>query len=101
MKIANTDEYEAWNGDSGHRWVVDADRRDHILAPIAEALLRPPSWRPARQSWTSVAGAVLLPWPHHRSSDRPVASTASTCPSQCLTSTHEGGEAEQFKKSLE
>jgi SAM-dependent methyltransferase len=39
MKIANTDEYEAWNGDSGHRWVVDADRRDHILAPIAEALL--------------------------------------------------------------
>jgi ubiquinone/menaquinone biosynthesis C-methylase UbiE len=39
MKIANPDEYEAWNGDSGHRWVVDADRRDHILAPIAEALL--------------------------------------------------------------
>ena len=39
MKIANTDEYEAWNGDSGRRWVVDADRRDHILAPIAEALL--------------------------------------------------------------
>jgi len=39
MEIANADEYEAWNGDSGHRWVVDADRRDHILAPVADALL--------------------------------------------------------------
>lgn len=38
-EFANTDEYEAWNGDSGHRWVVDADRRDHILAPVADALL--------------------------------------------------------------
>jgi SAM-dependent methyltransferase len=38
-EIANTDEYEAWNGNSGHRWVVDADRRDHILAPVADALL--------------------------------------------------------------
>jgi SAM-dependent methyltransferase len=38
-EIANTDEYEAWNGDSGHRWVVDADRRDQILAPVADALL--------------------------------------------------------------
>jgi SAM-dependent methyltransferase len=38
-EIANTDEYEAWNGDSGHRWVADADRRDHILAPVADALL--------------------------------------------------------------
>ena len=38
-EIANTDEYEAWNGDSGHPWVVDADRRDHILAPVADALV--------------------------------------------------------------
>jgi SAM-dependent methyltransferase len=38
-EIANTDEYEAWNGDTGHRWVVDADRRDHVLAPVADALL--------------------------------------------------------------
>jgi SAM-dependent methyltransferase len=38
-EIANTDEYEAWNGDSGHRWVVDADRRDHILGPVADVLL--------------------------------------------------------------
>ena len=37
--IANTDEYEAWNGDSGRRWVRDADRRDQILAPVADALL--------------------------------------------------------------
>lgn len=38
-EIANTDQYEAWNGDSGQRWVIDADRRDHILAPVADALL--------------------------------------------------------------
>lgn len=38
-EIVNTDEYEAWNGDSGHRWVADADRRDRVLAPVAEALL--------------------------------------------------------------
>ena len=38
-EIANTDQYQAWNGDSGHRWVLDADRRDHILAPVAEVLL--------------------------------------------------------------
>jgi SAM-dependent methyltransferase len=38
-EIVNTDEYEAWNGDSGHRWVADADRRDRVLAPAADALL--------------------------------------------------------------
>jgi SAM-dependent methyltransferase len=38
-EIANTDQYEAWNGDSGHRWVADADRRDHVLAPVADVLL--------------------------------------------------------------
>jgi SAM-dependent methyltransferase len=38
-EIANTEQYEAWNGNSGHRWVTDADRRDHILAPVADALL--------------------------------------------------------------
>ncbi|HEY3141658.1 MAG TPA: methyltransferase domain-containing protein [Acidimicrobiales bacterium] len=37
--IANTDEYEAWNGASGQRWVLNADRRDRILAPVADALL--------------------------------------------------------------
>jgi SAM-dependent methyltransferase len=38
-EIANTDEHAAWNGDSGHRWVADADRRDRVLAPVADALL--------------------------------------------------------------
>ena len=38
-EIVNTDEYEAWNGDSGRRWVADADRRDRVLAPVADALL--------------------------------------------------------------
>ena len=37
--IANTDQYAAWNGDSGQRWIADADRRDRVLAPIADALL--------------------------------------------------------------
>jgi SAM-dependent methyltransferase len=38
-EIANTDQYQAWNGDSGYRWVTDADRRDRILAPVADALM--------------------------------------------------------------
>jgi ubiquinone/menaquinone biosynthesis C-methylase UbiE len=37
--IANTDQYLAWNGDSGHRWVEDADRRDQVMSPIGDALL--------------------------------------------------------------
>jgi SAM-dependent methyltransferase len=38
-EIVNIDEYEAWNGDSGHRWVADADRRDRVLAPVGDALV--------------------------------------------------------------
>jgi SAM-dependent methyltransferase len=37
--IANTDQYTAWNGESGQRWSADADRRDRIMAPIADSLL--------------------------------------------------------------
>ena len=36
---ANPAEFEAWNGDSGHRWVASADRRDQVLAPVAAVLL--------------------------------------------------------------
>jgi SAM-dependent methyltransferase len=36
---ANAEQFEAWNGDSGQRWVVDADRRDSVLCPIADLLL--------------------------------------------------------------
>ena len=39
--IANTECFEAWNGDSGRRWAAEADRRDRVLAPVAEALLAP------------------------------------------------------------
>jgi SAM-dependent methyltransferase len=35
---ANTDQFAAWNGDSGHRWVASADRRDQVLTPVADAL---------------------------------------------------------------
>jgi ubiquinone/menaquinone biosynthesis C-methylase UbiE len=37
-EIANVECFEAWNGDSGERWADDADRRDRVLAPIAEVL---------------------------------------------------------------
>jgi SAM-dependent methyltransferase len=37
--IANTDQYAAWNGDSGQRWIADADRRDRVMAPVADVLL--------------------------------------------------------------
>lgn len=36
---ANPSAFEAWNGDSGLRWVASADRRDRVLAPAADALL--------------------------------------------------------------
>jgi ubiquinone/menaquinone biosynthesis C-methylase UbiE len=39
MSTPNQVQRDAWNGDSGHRWVADADRRDHILAPVADTLL--------------------------------------------------------------
>jgi ubiquinone/menaquinone biosynthesis C-methylase UbiE len=39
MTGANEAQYEAWNGDGGQRWVADADRRDAVLAPVADALL--------------------------------------------------------------
>lgn len=38
-EIANAEQHTAWNGDSGQRWVADADRRDRVMAPIADALL--------------------------------------------------------------
>lgn len=39
MTTANRAQRETWNGDSGLRWVADADRRDVVLAPVAESLL--------------------------------------------------------------
>src|SRR6188768_125250 len=38
-EIANTDCFDAWNGDSGQRLAEEADRRDRVLAPFAEVLL--------------------------------------------------------------
>jgi SAM-dependent methyltransferase len=38
VTIANTDQYDSWNGDSGHRWVANPDRRDRAIAPVADAL---------------------------------------------------------------
>jgi len=39
VTAANQAQREAWNGDSGQRWVADADRRDAVLAPVADALI--------------------------------------------------------------
>lgn len=36
---ANRDQYNAWNGENGQRWVADADRRDSALAPIGDLLI--------------------------------------------------------------
>lgn len=38
-ETTNSDQYDAWNGESGNRWVANADRRDHVLAPIADLIL--------------------------------------------------------------
>ncbi len=35
----NADQYEAWNGKSGTRWVASADQRDAVLSPNADHLL--------------------------------------------------------------
>lgn len=39
MTAVNQAQRDTWNGDSGLRWVADADRRDAVLAPVAESLL--------------------------------------------------------------
>jgi ubiquinone/menaquinone biosynthesis C-methylase UbiE len=38
-EIANRDQFEAWNGDSGRRWVADPERRDRVIAEVGEMLL--------------------------------------------------------------
>jgi len=37
-QVANTEQYEWWNGDAGHRWAREAERRDQRAAPVADAL---------------------------------------------------------------
>jgi SAM-dependent methyltransferase len=39
VSTANEQQRANWNGESGLRWVADADRRDAILAPVADVLL--------------------------------------------------------------
>jgi len=48
--IANSDQYDAWNGDSGRRWVADPDRRDRAIAPVADALFAAAGITTARRS---------------------------------------------------
>lgn len=37
--IVNQAEHDRWNGDSGRRFVQNADQRDRVMAPVAAALL--------------------------------------------------------------
>lgn len=46
MTVANQTQHDTWNGDSGQRWVADAERRDAVLAPVADALLTAARIRP-------------------------------------------------------
>ncbi len=46
MTTANRDKANTWNGDSGHRWAADADRRDHVTQPVADALFDAARLRP-------------------------------------------------------
>ena len=39
MTAVNHAQHDTWNGDGGHRWAADADGRDAVLAPVADALL--------------------------------------------------------------
>lgn len=39
MTAPNQAQHDNWNGDSAHRWAADADRRDAVLAPAADALI--------------------------------------------------------------
>jgi trans-aconitate methyltransferase len=48
-EIANADQQAAWNGDSGHHWVADAERRDRVMAPIAGAMLAAAGLRSGEQ----------------------------------------------------
>lgn len=38
VETSNPEQFENWNGEGGQRWVADADRRDRVLAPVAERL---------------------------------------------------------------
>lgn len=48
MTMANRTEYEDWNGESGRRWIADADRRDGVLQPLADALLEASGLQPGQ-----------------------------------------------------
>jgi SAM-dependent methyltransferase len=44
--IGNSAQAEAWNGDSGRRWVARADERDRVLAPAGDVLFTADEPRP-------------------------------------------------------
>jgi ubiquinone/menaquinone biosynthesis C-methylase UbiE len=49
VAAGNDEQFAAWNGESGERWVSTADRRDAVLAPVADALLAVADPRPGER----------------------------------------------------
>ncbi len=49
MSTDNQSERADWNGESGQRWVADADGRDRVLRPVADALLAEARLRPGER----------------------------------------------------
>ncbi len=39
MTASNQDQHDAWNGESGQRWITDADGRDRVMTSVAGTLL--------------------------------------------------------------
>jgi SAM-dependent methyltransferase len=67
---ANQEQRTAWNGESGLRWVAEADARDRVLAQVADALLDAADLQPGDRvldlgcgcgATTLAAGAMVGP----------------------------------------
>ena len=39
MTVSNQAEHDAWNGETGRRWIVDPDQRDRMMYLVADALI--------------------------------------------------------------
>ena len=65
---ANNESFDAWNGESGQRWADEADRRDRVLASVADVLLAAADLRPGQHlldlgcgcATTTLAAARLI-----------------------------------------
>ncbi len=56
--IANTHQYEAWNGYEGRHWADHQARYDALNEPVTGPLLEAAALRSRTRSWTSVAATA-------------------------------------------